>query len=90
MPQSNARKKTYHKIRGNLVYPDHFELVDVKARGEVQEKISKKTGRKYKTQWSSKWDDAAVKIKCATERFPYLRWAYYFREADGRWTREDV
>ena len=73
-----------------IVHHDHFELVDVKARGVAKIGISKKTGKPYKKQWTSKRDDAAVKMKVAAERFPWMQWAYYYHEADGRWTREGV
>ncbi len=72
-----------------IVHSDYFELVDVKARG-IAKLIRSKTGKEYKKQWSSKRDDAAVKIKVAAAIFPWMRWAYYFREANGTWTREVV
>ncbi len=73
-----------------IIMRDGFELVDVKARGMAKEVKSKKSGKVYKQRWSSKRDDAAVKIKCCARLFPWFRWVYYFREADGQWTREDV
>jgi len=72
-----------------IVYPDHFELVDVKARG-MAKMVRSKSGKVYKKQWTSKRDDAAVKMKVAAAMFPWMRWAYYYHEADGRWTREAV
>lgn len=73
-----------------IVHPDYFECIDCKQRGKIEERISKKTGNKYKYQWSSKTDDAAVKIKVAAEIYKWFKWAYYFREVDGKWTREGV
>jgi len=29
-------------------------------------------------------------MKVAAELFPWMKWAYWYHEADGRWTREDV
>ncbi len=72
-----------------IVHLDHFELVDVKARG-VAKMVQSKSGKVYKKQWTSKRDDAAVKMKVAAELFPWMRWAYYYHEADGQWTREGI
>jgi len=72
-----------------IVHLDHFELVDVKARG-MAKMVRSKSGKVYKKQWTSKRDDAAVKMKVAAAMFPWMRWAYYYHEADGRWTREAV
>ncbi len=73
-----------------ITFPDHFEIVDIKARGIKKDVKSKISGKIYKRQWSSKRDDAAVKIKCCARLFPYVKWAYYFREEGGRWTREEI
>jgi hypothetical protein len=86
----NLADKTKYTPDFMIVYKDRFEFIDVKARGRVRVKVSKKTGKPYKTQWTSKRDDAAVKIKVAADRFPWFRWAYWFKEADGRWIREEV
>ncbi len=72
-----------------IVHSDYFELVDVKARG-IARLVRAKMRKEYKKQWSSKRDDAAVKIKVAAALFPWMRWAYYFREADGGWIREEI
>ncbi len=72
-----------------VVYTDHFELVDIKTRGEAK-KVRSGDGRVYTKRWSSKRDDAAVKIKVAAALFPWMKWAYYYKEANGRWTREEV
>ena len=72
-----------------IVYADHFELVDVKARG-IKKTMCGKDGRPHVVQWSSKRDDAAVKIKVAAALFPWMQWAYCYKEADGGWTREEV
>jgi len=73
-----------------IVHLDHFELIDVKARGVAETVRSKTTGKVRKQQWTSKRDDAAVKMKVAADRFWWMQWAYYYHEADGRWTKEEV
>lgn len=72
-----------------IIHHDHFEMIDIKARGEVK-LMRRADGQMHKRQWSSKRDDAAVKIKVAAQMFPWMHWVYWYREADGRWTREPV
>jgi hypothetical protein len=72
-----------------IVHRDHFELVDVKARGVVKV-VRSKSGKAYKKQWTSKRDDAAVKVKVAARMFPWMKWSYWYREANGTWTKECV
>jgi len=71
-----------------IVYPEHFEFVDVKARGKAKTVMSK-SGKLRKQQWSSMRDDARAKINIAAELFPWFRWAVYYLDG-SRWIKEDI
>lgn len=86
----NLAPKTTFKPDFFIVHKDHFEFAEIKARGKIKEGISKKTGKPYKKQWTSKRDDAVVKIKVSAAKYPHFEWNFYYHEADGRWTKEAV
>ena len=73
-----------------VVHEDRFQIVEVKARGKAKIVTSPTTGKKYKKQWTSKREDAIVKVKVAATMFPWFEWTYAYKEADGSWTSEPV
>jgi len=71
-----------------IVYPDHFEFVDVKAKRKHKTLVSK-SGKVRKKQWSSMRDDARAKINIAAAQFPWFKWSVYYLE-EGRWIKEKI
>ncbi len=72
-----------------IVHRDHFEFVDVKARGKARRAVVAKSGKVRTTQWSSMRDDARAKINIAASQFPWFQWSVYYLEG-GRWAKEKV
>ena len=71
-----------------VVYPDHFEFVDVKAKGK-RRVILDKSGKLKTKQWTSMRDDARAKINVAAAQFPWFQWSVCYLE-EGRWIKENV
>jgi hypothetical protein len=71
-----------------IVHPDHFEYVDVKARGKLKS-VTTKSGKLRKKQWSSMEDDARVKINIVAGLHPWYEWSVYYFE-QGQWIKESV
>ena len=57
-----------------IVYRDHFEFVEIKAK---------------RGDWTSMRDDARVKVNIAAARFPWFKFTVAFLEK-GEWTFEKV
>ena len=57
-----------------VIYPGHFEFVEVKA----------KSGK-----WTSMRDDARAKVNIAADRFPWFKFTVAYLEK-GEWTFKDV
>lgn len=73
-----------------VVHYDKFQIVEVKARGKLKIVTSAVTGKARKKQWTSKRDDAIVKVKVAASMFPWFEWVYAYHEANGTWATEHV
>ncbi len=86
----NLAPKTTYTPDFEIVWSDHFEYVDIKAKGGETEKISKVTGKPYKKRWSSMRDDAAVKIKVAAAQNPWVKWSVWYALGNGDWVREEI
>lgn len=84
----NARKKTTYEPDFLIIHKDNFEFVEIKVKSKPKF-IKNKNGKVVKKQWTSMRDDAAVKIKIASELFPWFQWTISWL-IDGQWIEEKV
>jgi hypothetical protein len=66
-----------------IVHPDHFEFVDIKAKGKPKTVVVR-SGKVKTKQWSSMRDDARAKINIAAAQFPWFQWSVYYLEEGGK------